>query len=67
MKWLIDPLPVNVRVIVSVNVETCPQPWRYVTFLSGFTVAQVRVVSFDDSYWLASKQLVLSRAGGLTG
>ncbi|XP_043916336.1 nephrocystin-3, partial [Protopterus annectens] len=28
MKWLIDPLPVNVRVIVSVNVETCPQPWR---------------------------------------
>ena len=22
MKWLIDPLPVNVRVIVSVNVET---------------------------------------------
>uniref|UniRef100_A0A8D0H9M5 Nephrocystin-3 n=1 Tax=Sphenodon punctatus TaxID=8508 RepID=A0A8D0H9M5_SPHPU len=29
MKWLIDPLPVNVRVIVSVNVETCPQAWRY--------------------------------------
>ncbi|XP_010005892.1 PREDICTED: nephrocystin-3 [Chaetura pelagica] len=28
MKWLIDPLPVNVRVIVSVNVETCPQAWR---------------------------------------
>ncbi|XP_059801717.1 nephrocystin-3 isoform X1 [Hypanus sabinus] len=28
MKWLIDPLPVNVRVIVSVNVETCPQTWR---------------------------------------
>ncbi|PKU35281.1 hypothetical protein llap_14413 [Limosa lapponica baueri] len=27
MKWLIDPLPVNVRVIVSVNVETCPQAW----------------------------------------
>uniref|UniRef100_A0A669DTL9 Nephrocystin-3 n=1 Tax=Oreochromis niloticus TaxID=8128 RepID=A0A669DTL9_ORENI len=25
MKWLIDPLPVNVRVVVSVNVETCPQ------------------------------------------
>lgn len=29
MKWLIDPLPVNVRVIVSVNVETCPTAWRY--------------------------------------
>ncbi|MBZ3877413.1 Nephrocystin-3 [Sciurus carolinensis] len=28
MKWLIDPLPVNVRVIVSVNVETCPAAWR---------------------------------------
>ncbi|XP_021027460.1 nephrocystin-3 [Mus caroli] len=28
MKWLIDPLPVNVRVIVSVNVETCPTAWR---------------------------------------
>lgn len=30
MKWLIDPLPVNVRVIVSVNVESCPAAWRYV-------------------------------------
>lgn len=29
MKWLIDPLPVNVRVVVSVNVETCPQAWRW--------------------------------------
>ncbi|CAO2633778.1 Nphp3 [Lemmus lemmus] len=28
MKWLIDPLPVNVRVIVSVNVESCPAAWR---------------------------------------
>uniref|UniRef100_A0A4W4GAW9 Nephrocystin-3 n=2 Tax=Electrophorus electricus TaxID=8005 RepID=A0A4W4GAW9_ELEEL len=28
MKWLIDPLPPNVRVLVSVNVETCPQAWR---------------------------------------
>ncbi|MEQ2176323.1 hypothetical protein GOODEAATRI_026755 [Goodea atripinnis] len=28
MKWLIDPLPVNVRVVVSVNVETCPEAWR---------------------------------------
>ncbi|KAH0503568.1 Nephrocystin-3 [Microtus ochrogaster] len=27
MKWLIDPLPVNVRVIVSVNVESCPAAW----------------------------------------
>lgn len=30
MKWLIDPLPANVRVLVSVNVETCPQAWRFV-------------------------------------
>lgn len=30
MKWLIDPLPANVRVLVSVNVESCPQAWRYV-------------------------------------
>ncbi|XP_012676699.2 nephrocystin-3 [Clupea harengus] len=28
MKWLIDPLPANVRVLVSVNVETCPPAWR---------------------------------------
>ncbi|CAB1340695.1 unnamed protein product, partial [Coregonus sp. 'balchen'] len=28
MKWLIDLLPVNVKVLVSVNVETCPQAWR---------------------------------------
>ncbi|XP_069861523.1 nephrocystin-3 isoform X2 [Dipodomys merriami] len=28
MSWLIDPLPVNVRVVVSVNVETCPAAWR---------------------------------------
>ncbi|CAM9343208.1 unnamed protein product, partial [Lampetra fluviatilis] len=28
LPWLIDPLPVNLRVVVSVNVETCPQPWR---------------------------------------
>ncbi|KAJ3611035.1 hypothetical protein NHX12_021051, partial [Muraenolepis orangiensis] len=28
MKWLIDPLPVNVRVVLSVNVETCPHTWR---------------------------------------
>ncbi|TTQ07467.1 Nephrocystin-3 [Bagarius yarrelli] len=28
MKWLIDPLPANVRVLVSVNVESCPQAWR---------------------------------------
>uniref|UniRef100_A0A286XDD9 Nephrocystin-3 n=1 Tax=Cavia porcellus TaxID=10141 RepID=A0A286XDD9_CAVPO len=32
MKWLIDPLPVNVRVIVSVNVETCPAAWRYASW-----------------------------------
>lgn len=45
MKWLIDPLPVNVRVIVSVNVETCPQAWRYVTFLRCFTVALLKIIT----------------------
>ncbi|KAJ8320207.1 hypothetical protein KUTeg_001794 [Tegillarca granosa] len=28
LKWLLDPLPVDSRVIVSVNEETCPQAWR---------------------------------------
>ncbi|KAI8761259.1 nephrocystin-3, partial [Biomphalaria glabrata] len=28
LKWLLDPLPVDARVIVSVNEETCPQAWR---------------------------------------
>ncbi|TRY59639.1 hypothetical protein DNTS_022786 [Danionella cerebrum] len=28
IQWLIDPLPANVRVLVSVNVESCPQTWR---------------------------------------
>lgn len=49
MKWLIDPLPVNVRVIVSVNVETCPQAWRYVAFLRCFKVAWVRIVVLNYS------------------
>ncbi|GAB1294598.1 Nephrocystin-3 [Apodemus speciosus] len=35
MKWLIDPLPVNVRVIVSVNVETCPVAWRVVAYTAS--------------------------------
>ncbi|BFZ22072.1 hypothetical protein BsWGS_25111 [Bradybaena similaris] len=28
LKWLLDPLPVDARVIVSANEETCPQAWR---------------------------------------
>ncbi|KAI5933538.1 Nephrocystin-3 [Manis javanica] len=28
MQWLIDPLPMNMRVIVSVNMETYPPAWR---------------------------------------
>ena len=28
LKWLLDPLPVDARVIVSVNEESCPQAWR---------------------------------------
>ncbi|KAB1283126.1 Nephrocystin-3 [Camelus dromedarius] len=38
MKWLIDPLPVNVRVIVSVNVETCPPAWRYAADFRWFCI-----------------------------
>ena len=30
LKWLLDPLPVDARVIVSVNEDTCPQAWRSV-------------------------------------
>nr|KAG5697850.1 hypothetical protein BaRGS_017107 [Batillaria attramentaria] len=28
LKWLLDPLPVDARVIVSVSEGTCPQAWR---------------------------------------
>lgn len=28
LKWLLDPLPVDVRVIVTADEETCPQAWR---------------------------------------
>ncbi|XP_064597908.1 LOW QUALITY PROTEIN: nephrocystin-3-like [Liolophura sinensis] len=28
LKWLLDPLPVDIRVIVSVDEDTCPQSWR---------------------------------------
>lgn len=41
MKWLIDPLPVNVRVIVSVNVETCPPAWRYDANFSSFSLHEM--------------------------
>ena len=29
LKWLLDPLPIEARVIVSAQEETCPQTWRY--------------------------------------
>lgn len=67
MKWLIDPLPVNVRVIVSVNVETCPQAWRYVVFLRCSKVAWVRIIFLNYSYSLKSKQPDLSRSGNIIG
>lgn len=67
MKWLIDPLPVNVRVIVSVNVETCPQAWRYVIFLRCFKVSWVRITVLNYSYSLKSKQPDLSRPADLIG
>ncbi|XP_031573125.1 nephrocystin-3-like isoform X2 [Actinia tenebrosa] len=28
MQWLLDPLPVGTRVILSVNSNTCPQAWK---------------------------------------
>lgn len=28
LKWLLDPLPVDARVIVSAHEDTCPQSWR---------------------------------------
>lgn len=27
-KWLLDPLPVGVRVVISVGVNSCPEAWR---------------------------------------
>ena len=32
LKWLLDPLPVDARVIVSAHDETCPQSWRLVYY-----------------------------------
>ena len=26
--WLLDPLPVDARVVLSANDETCPESWR---------------------------------------
>ncbi|KAK3582860.1 hypothetical protein CHS0354_012470 [Potamilus streckersoni] len=28
LQWLLDPLPVDTRIIVSAHEDTCPQPWR---------------------------------------
>ncbi|XP_023932198.1 nephrocystin-3-like [Lingula anatina] len=28
LKWLLDPLPVDFRVVVTVHEDTCPQSWR---------------------------------------
>ena len=29
MKWLLDPLPVGARVVLSASEETCPAFWKY--------------------------------------
>lgn len=58
MKWLIDPLPVNVRVIVSVNVETCPQAWRYGLVLRWCKVAWVSIIGLNCTYCLKSKRIL---------
>lgn len=54
MKWLIDPLPVNVRVIVSVNVESCPAAWRY-----GSLSGRVRSLSQRESCFTGRQGKVL--------
>lgn len=28
MKWMLDPLPVDTRVVVTVDGDTCPLAWR---------------------------------------
>ena len=43
LKWLLDPLPVDSRVVVSVDRDTCPVPWQswptlYLTELSNKSV-----------------------------
>ena len=30
LKWLLDPLPVDTRVVLSVQNKTCPSIWKYV-------------------------------------
>uniref|UniRef100_UPI00358F5021 nephrocystin-3 isoform X2 n=1 Tax=Myxine glutinosa TaxID=7769 RepID=UPI00358F5021 len=43
LNWLMDPLPVNLRVVVSVNAESCPRPWRLwpTLHLDSFSPANV--------------------------
>lgn len=44
MKWLIDSLLVNVRVIVFVNVEICFLVWRYDVNFSFFSLYEMFLV-----------------------
>ena len=46
LKWLLDPLPVDARVIVSVNEETCPPAWRFV-FNNNCTICMAINLEYD--------------------
>jgi len=59
MKWLIDPLPANVRVMVSVNVETCPQAWRLV--MHKHTLISDIMNIFNDVHRTITKHTQLFR------
>ena len=40
-KWILKPLPANLRIIVSLNEENCPDSWRFVIFKTYFKLFQV--------------------------
>ncbi|KAK6166073.1 hypothetical protein SNE40_022850 [Patella caerulea] len=44
LKWLLDPLPVDARVIVSAEENTCPQVWRSwpTLLLDSFSVKNIK-------------------------
>ncbi|PIK40570.1 putative nephrocystin-3 [Apostichopus japonicus] len=47
LAWLLDPLPVESRVIISAQVETCPKVWRSWPVLEIDPYQKKRLVSFS--------------------
>ena len=45
MKWLLDPLPVGTRVVLSVSEQTCPSVWKYVPPYCDILTLQLHIVS----------------------